>query len=269
MTDETLHHKAQRPVFASIPLQYFEWVPRNGIDGEEASEYNQMQQEGRCPHKKWEHTPWLAPSENAEGMEMRKRDEKKKQDIIRFVNQYYREFHRTPSTREIAENISLGKSAVYNYLTAMRDEGLIDYDGKVILTDVMSARIKGFNTVGILGSVRCGPLEMEEQEVEEYVDLPASLFGTGNLFILRASGDSMTGAGIDDEDLLVVESREEAKIGDIVVAYVEGEGNTVKRFWTDREKGWIVLHPENPNYEDIVVKDCRIQGVVRKVIKSV
>ena len=64
---------------------------------------------------------------------MRSKDPKRMQEIIDFVDQYYEAYHCTPTTREIAENTSLGKSAVYNYLAEMRDNGMIDYDGKMIV----------------------------------------------------------------------------------------------------------------------------------------
>ena len=76
----------------------------------------------------------------------------------------------------------------------------------------------------------------------------------------------MTGAGIDDGDLVLIRKQEEAQNGDIVVAFVEGEGNTLKRY---RMYGHTVfLHPENPKYLDIPVKDCKIQGVAISVIKQ-
>ena len=75
----------------------------------------------------------------------------------------------------------------------------------------------------------------------------------------------MTGAGIDDGDLVLIRKQEEAQNGDIVVAFVEGEGNTLKRY---RMYGHTVfLHPENPKYRDIPLKDCKIQGVAISVIK--
>ncbi len=76
----------------------------------------------------------------------------------------------------------------------------------------------------------------------------------------------MTGAGIDDGDLVLIRKTEEAQNGDIVVAFVEGEGNTLKRY---RKYGHTVfIHPENPKYRDIPLKDCKIQGVAVSVIKN-
>ena len=86
------------------------------------------------------------------------------------------------------------------------------------------------------------------------------------MFLLHARGDSMTGAGIDDGDLVLIRKQEEARNGDIVVAYLEGEGNTLKRYRIYGKT--IFLHPENPKYRDIPLRECRIQGVAIRVIKS-
>ena len=86
------------------------------------------------------------------------------------------------------------------------------------------------------------------------------------MFILHASGDSMTGAGIDDGDLVLVKRQEEARDGDIVVAWAEGVGNTLKRY--KKYGNTVFLHPENPKYVDIPVKNCKIQGIVTWVLKK-
>ena len=83
---------------------------------------------------------------------------------------------------------------------------------------------------------------------------------------MHASGDSMTGAGIDDGDLVLIRKQEEANNGDIVAAFVDGEGNTLKRY--RQCENTVFLHPENPKYRDIPLKDCRIQGVAVSVIKN-
>ena len=69
-------------------------------------------------------------------------------------------------------------------------------------------------------------------------------------------------------DLVVVQKQSYAMEGDIVVAYVEGEGNTLKRFHKDEKGKRVILHPENDKYQDIIVKDCKIQGIVTTIIKK-
>ena len=199
---------------------------------------------------------------------MRTKDPKKMKEMIDFIDAFYLVYHRTPSVREIAEGTTLSKSSVATYLAALRDEGEIDYDKKLIRTERINDQITGYIPAGIIGAIPCGQMEMETENVEEYVNLPISIFGRGELYILRTYGDSMIGAGIDEKDLVVIRKQEYAQDGDIVVAYVEGEGNTLKRYYRDREKKRIRLHPENDKLQDIYVKDCKIQGVVVNIIKA-
>ncbi|MCQ2458476.1 MAG: transcriptional repressor LexA [Clostridia bacterium] len=199
---------------------------------------------------------------------MRSRDPEKTRQLIRFIDSYYDAYRHTPSIREIAEHISMTKSSVHNYLSALRDEGIIDFDGRMIVTEKINDEIAGYNRAGVVGSVPCGLPALEQECVEGYVNLPISLFGGGDLFVLHTYGDSMTGAGIDPGDIVVVRKKPYAENGDIVVAYVEGEGNTLKRYYRDEKNRHVILHPENDRYEDIVVQDCAIQGVVIKIIKD-
>ncbi len=185
--------------------------------------------------------------------------------IIAYVNDFYRERRRSPSARQISGGTGIPRTTLQRMMRTLAEEGRIRYDGVTVAT-ALSEKAGGETTaVGILGTVPCGPLSLEEESVEEIVQLPVSVFGKGPLFLLHASGDSMTGAGIDDGDLVLVRRQEEARNGDIVVAFVEGEGNTLKRY---RKYGRTVfLHPENPKYRDIPLHDCRIQGVAVSVIK--
>ena len=198
---------------------------------------------------------------------MRQKNPKFMKEIEDFVDEFYSKHHKTPSCREIAENTTLQRSAVQKYLTAMNDQGMIKYDGRTIRTRRMQSYAPDTTSVGVIGTIACGPLSMEEEAVEQYVDLPTSLFGNGDFFILHASGDSMTGAGIDNGDLVLIRKQEEAHNGDIVVAYIEGEGNTLKRF--KRYGRTVFLHPENPKYTDIPLKNCKIQGVAVWIFKQV
>ena len=97
--------------------------------------------------------------------------------------------------------------------------------------------------------------------------LPVSLFGSGDYFILNASGNSMVNAGIEDGDMVLIKRQDYANPGDIVVALIEDEA-TLKRFYRDDENRRVILHPENDYMEDIYVKQCIIQGVAVFVFKK-
>lgn len=84
---------------------------------------------------------------------------------------------------------------------------MIEYDGQEIRTNV-TRKYSGEQTqTPIVGSIPCCSPQYEEENIEEYVSLPTAIFGKGDFFILRASGQSMIEAGIDDGDLVVVKSR--------------------------------------------------------------
>ena len=120
----------------------------------------------------------------------------------------------------------------------------------------------------LVGTIACGTPTLAEENIEEYVDLPSSIFGTGEFFILRASGDSMIEAGIDSGDLVVVKRQSYARAGEIVVALLETE-TTLKTYYPEPAKSRVRLHPENSSMKDIIVKSCEIQGVATHIIKKV
>lgn len=186
--------------------------------------------------------------------------------IIAFVNDYYRENHVSPSARQIAAGTGIPRTTLQRMMRTMAEEGLIHYDGETVVTDLSGKGSTESVSVGVIGSAPCATLSLEEEAVEEIVQLPVSLFGSGNLFLMRAGGDSMKGAGIDDGDLVLIRKQEEAGNGDIVAAFVEGKGNTLGRYRAYGRTAF--LRPENPKYRDIPLKDCTILGVAVSVIRK-
>lgn len=189
-------------------------------------------------------------------------------EIIAYVDRFYSQTHEYPTCSQIAENTSLQRTAVFNYLVAMHKQGKIEYDGKRIVTPfIRASRSSETRPVGVVGSISCGlPIDAEAR-LEQYVNLPAMIADSDHMYLLYAAGDSMTGAGIDDGDMVLVRRQETAHDGDIVVAWVEGEGNTLKRLRHDGEQ--VILHPENPRLPDIPVKDLKVQGIAVWVFKKV
>lgn len=190
------------------------------------------------------------------------------EDIKSFAESYYFEYSVSPTVREIAEAVGCGKSTVQRYLERLRDDGAIDYNGRRGITTEMTDKMdtNGVN-VGLVGSISCGALTFAEQNITDYFRLPASLVGQGEFFMLKADGDSMINAGIDDGDLVIIRKQSDARIGDIVVA-LNGEDTTLKRLGRDAS-GRVFLHPENDRYDDIYFDgDLYVQGVAVKVIKD-
>lgn len=188
------------------------------------------------------------------------------ESIKAFVEAYYMDYSQSPTITKIADALHIARSTAYTYLVEMDKLKMLSYDGKSIRTDITErCSPKGFRAA-VLGGISCGLPNFAEENIEEYVSLPESLFGTGEFYILRARGESMIEAGIEDGDLVVIRKQEEAEEGDIVVALV-GEEATLKRFFKDVQGQRIILHPENREMEDIYVDHCIIQGVAKNVIK--
>ena len=86
--------------------------------------------------------------------------------------------------------------------------------------------------------------------------------------MFRAHGDSMINAGINDGDLVVIREQATAEEGQIVVALIDNEA-TLKRFYLDKERNLVRLHPENDNMEDMYFDNIEIQGIVKMVLKDI
>ena len=196
---------------------------------------------------------------------MRKKNPENGGIIARFIDSYADRYGFSPTMTEIAEGTGIPKTTVHRYLSEMREEGRVSLSGHRTLsfsdTGVSSVRVP------VLGAVSCGVPKFAEENIEEYVRLPSSIFGEGEFYFLRAKGDSMICAGIDDGDLVLVRRQDTARPGQIAVALVDDEA-TLKRFYPEPQKRRIRLHPENPELEDIFVESCAVQGIAVKVIKD-
>ena len=154
----------------------------------------------------------------------------------------------------------------------MNENGMLSYDGKSIITRQISKCTSDYFSAPVVGSIRCGDPELEEENVEEYVSLPKSIFGEGKFYILHARGDSMVDAGIEDGDMIVIRMQESAAVGDIVVALDENNENTLKIYGgIDKKSSKVILKYANEKVypgKVILVNELVIQGVAKHVIKE-
>lgn len=196
---------------------------------------------------------------------MRSKDKTLMAAIEKFVSDYTDSNGISPTMQEVADGVGSSKATVQRYIAQLCEDGILDYSGYRTMTSTKTkaAAIR----VPVLGTIACGIPKFAEENIKEYVRLPVALFGKGNFFILRAYGDSMIEAGIDNGDLVLIRQQNYADEGQIVVALMEDEA-TLKRFYPEPKKHRIRLHPENSRMDDIYVDNCEIQGVAVKVLKD-
>ena len=181
----------------------------------------------------------------------------------------------SPTMQELAEELGVSKVTVFEHVEALIKKGaLIRQPNRArsleINPDFQLPDEGRGSRVPLVGRIAAGS-PIEAVESREFIDLE-SLFGpdgrmrqTHDIFALEVTGDSMMEAGILDGDYVICEQRQQARNGETVVALVDGDEATLKKFY--REKGRIRLQPCNEAYEPIWVDDCQVQGVVIGVIR--
>jgi len=212
-----------------------------------------------------------------------KHDALRKQRIIDYIAVTVRESGYPPSVREIAAAVGLAStSAVHHHLSALEKEGLLERDAtqsraiRLTPSAMLSAGAtdalahgpeNGGQAIPVIGEIAAGgPIEAY-QEATETVTVPDLINTTSGTYVLRVRGDSMVDAHIMDGDLVVIREQQSAHDGDIVVAQVEENAVTLKRFFKERDR--VRLQPANESYEPQFYDDVRIQGKLVGVIRRV
>jgi repressor LexA len=202
----------------------------------------------------------------------------RQQEIWQFLVEYVDAHGYPPTVREIGEAVGLASpSTVHAHLANLERAGLLRRDptkpralellGRRVETPQQPAR--DVTRLPLVGQIAAGGPLLAEENVEDEIAIPEPLFGSAD-FLLRVKGESMIQAGILDGDVLVVQRREDARDGDIVVALVGDDESadeaTVKTFY--REAGRVRLQPENDALEPIYAEHVQILGKVVGVCRS-
>lgn len=189
--------------------------------------------------------------------------------ILTFVRDFINKKGYPPAVREIGEAVGLSSSAsVHNHLRRLQEIGFIVRDSAKpraleLTSDTDSWRNKLLVPVPLVGKVTAGVPILAVENVEETYPIPRDLIGCDeDVFMLSVCGDSMINAGILDHDYIIARKQNFANNGDIVVALIDNEETTVKRYY--RELRRVRLQPENDKYKPIIGGD-NIQ-VIGKVI---
>ena len=200
------------------------------------------------------------------------------QVILDYMISFTEEHAYPPSVREICAAVGLKSTAtVHTHLRNLEKRGLITRDPSkqravFINTDQLPDRVEKQYAVPLIGHVAAGIPLLAAENIEDAFPLPDVLMHgkePEEVYMLRVDGESMRDAGIRDGDILVVNHNCNCTNGDIVVARVQGESATVKRFF--REKDRVRLQPENELFEPIYVSfdDVEISGKVIGLLRTI
>ena len=194
----------------------------------------------------------------------------KQEEILSFIKEEILEHGYPPTVREICDKVKLkSTSSVHAQLEKLEKNGYIRRDPTKpraieICDDSFQMVRTEITSLPVIGRVAAGQPILAEENVEEYIPLPASFVPRGESFILNVRGESMINAGIFDGDKVLVQSCNTANNGDQVVALID-DSATVKTFY--KEKDHIRLQPENDTMEPIIVDNCEILGKVFGVLR--
>jgi repressor LexA len=228
---------------------------------------------------------------------MTRHDAERRKKILECIARTVAERGYPPSVREIAEAVGLASpSAVHHHLTALERDGLLErgsHSSRAVrltvrgeaelglpahrpspIERVERSRVTPFRmpveretlALPVIGEIAAGQPIEAYAEGAETLEVPRSLQARDDSYVLRVRGKSMIDALIDDGDYVVVQPQATAVDGDIVVALLEDNGVTLKRFY--REKDRIRLQPANAEMEPIYASEVQIQGKVVGVIRK-
>lgn len=189
----------------------------------------------------------------------------KETEILFFIKKRIEEFGYPPSVREIGKGVGLkSPSSVHGYLERLEEKDYIIKSAMknraIVIKDQYDDSLlskKSTVDVPILGKVSAGIPILATENIEDTFPIPSHLAEDKDLFMLKISGESMINAGILDGDYVLIEKRNNAKNGDIVLALIE-DSATVKTFY--KEKDRIRLQPENDNMDPIYSNQVEILG---------
>jgi len=187
----------------------------------------------------------------------------RQEQVLAYIRESIRTNGYPPTVREICAALDLSSpSTVHAHLANLERQGLIKRDPtKPRALDVVHD-LRPPRPLPLVWQVAAGAPLLADENIEELVEVPGFLRRDDGDFVLRVQGDSMTGAGIFDGDLIVIHPQDDADNGDIIVALI-GDEATTKRFYRDGRS--IRLQPESELYEPLVL-DAADVDVVGKVV---
>lgn len=192
---------------------------------------------------------------------------KRQKEILDFISQYIEEKEVSPTLDEIKDKFGLSAlSTVHEHISELVAKGYLRRDEWKERGLYLPAKRQQYIEVPLVGAIACGqPLEAIEMP-DEFIRVAREDSLRGNIYALKAKGNSMIHEGIFDGDYIIVKKQNTAEDGDTVVAVIDDNQATLKKYYKENEK--IRLQPANPEFAPIYRKEVEVRGVVIKIIRN-
>lgn len=195
---------------------------------------------------------------------------KRQREILDFLSTYEEAHGYAPSFEEIAEQFNYNSLAtVHEHLSNLERKSYIkrSYNESRAIEILPSSAFPRARELPLLGQVAAGA-PIEAIETDQTVVVPDEFVGRGSHYVLRVKGNSMIDEQICDGDYVVVQERKAAENGEMVIALVDGNAATVKKFFRERD-GRVRLQPANEHLSPMYFRDAdlAIQGIVVGVLR--
>jgi len=193
---------------------------------------------------------------------------RRQQEIYDYLVENQDHFDHPPTHTELCRALGLtSRGSLHKHIQALIQAGLIEPMDRTHRGIRLTPREEKEEGIPFLGTIAAGrPIEAVPQP--EVLQVPDALLGRNPCYVLKVRGDSMIEEGILDDDYVVIEQRDSANNGDIVVALVRNEEVTLKRI--EQKPGEVVLHPANASMKPMTYSpdEVQIQGVLKGLLRS-
>jgi repressor LexA len=197
----------------------------------------------------------MSPKENSKQLTL------KQEKILEFIKGSIKGDGFPPTVREIGERFNITVKGAYDHVKAIEKKGYIKTEQNksraiVVLNEEDDIPVDAIN-IPLLGRIAAGSPILAEENIEEYLSFPKSMFRSGEYFALNVKGDSMIDGGIFDGDVAIIKKQNTANNGEVIAALLTDEA-TLKRLKVAGNK--VQLLPDNPAYEPIIADNVTILG---------
>jgi repressor LexA len=187
----------------------------------------------------------------------------KQEDVLKFITRIIKDRGFPPTIREVGDEFKITAKGAYDHLKAIEKKGYIKTNknqSRAIellrhnAEDSLPVRV---NSIPVIGRVAAGTPILAEENIDDYIPIPDNLSKKGVMYALKVVGDSMIEDGIKSGDLAIIQKKETARNGEIVVAMIDDEA-TLKYYY--KESDHVRLEPRNSKYKPIKTKKAQIVG---------